>query len=235
MFIHGCFSHLLLLLLLPHCCSCRAPLQRGVPGGRSLSVSQQFGLENQLFEATTRARAEGGLGVKLSQDLPDKPEIPMRKPRQRRTDPKGKSKSKPASNSDASSSASKKAAAAAAAAASAQKQQQQHQGKCGAQRQSPVLKVAPVNVDVRPGGQSYSCGSVASSLLASRGKENADPTKPASTPSQLSDVMDVTALWLLSIMLFFPAWSTFCLVWRKMIKRRWALQESVARVRRAAL
>jgi len=228
---------LLLLRLLPEYLSVLC-IQRGVSAGRVLIVAQRFGLENQLFEATTQARAEGGYGVDLHHDLPDRLETPMRKPRQRRADRKPKAKSKAGSTSTSPPSSSKKSAAAGAAAAAKAEQQQQQlhqqqQGNCGAQQQLPALKMTPIGVEMGPGGPAASIGSVSSSLLSLRGKDSQDPSKPATTPTQLSEVMDVTALWLLSIMLFFPAWSTFCLVWRKMIKRRWALQESVARIRRA--
>jgi hypothetical protein len=188
-------------------------------------------LDNQLFEAIDMAKSEGV--YELSKDLPTRVESegPLRTPRQRRTALKAEG-----SSGKAKSKASVATAGNGSAGGGAALQQQAAPGKCGAQQPSPPqLKMTPVAVSVGPGGQAASIGSVASSLLTVRTKQDVDPNKPASTPTQLSEVMDVTALWLLSVMLLFPAWSTLCLVWRRMVKRRQQIQESVNRVRMAVL
>lgn len=208
-------------------------LQRGVAPGRALIVAQHLGLENQLIEAVSQAKSEGGSSVQLHPDLPIKLDTPLRKPRQRRTEPKAKGKNKSSSGTASSSTSKQKAATATA--------QHQHQdsvaGAAGSpQQQPPPIKMTPQLLGVpRPGGPPSVIGTVSTSILGVRGGKEQDTSTPLMSKgqaSQLSEAMDVTALWLLSIMLLFPAWSTACLLWRKMIKRRWAVQESVSKVRR---
>lgn len=195
-------------------------------------VAQHLGLENQLIEAVSQAKSEGGSSVQLHPDLPIKLDTPLRKPRQRRTEPKAKGKNKSSSGAASSSTSKQKAATATA--------QHQHQdsvaGAAGSPQQPPPITMTPQSLGVpRPGGPPSVIGTVSTSILGIRGGKEQDTSTPLTSKgqsSQLSEAMDVTALWLLSIMLLFPAWSTACLLWRKMIKRRWAVQDSVSKVRR---
>lgn len=207
-------------------------MQNGVAPGRALIVAQHLGLETKLIEAVTRAKSESGTGVQLHPDLPVKVDTPLRKPRQRRTEAKTKSKNKSSSGAAASTTSKQKAATATA--------QHQHQGTAaatvGCTQTPPAISMTPQSLSVpRPGGPPSVIGTVSTSILGIRGGKDQDASTPLTSKgksSKMSEAMDVTALWLLSIMLLFPAWSTACLLWRKMMKRRWAVQDSVSRVRR---